>query len=104
VARSATGFEAAVNVGSIKNSKRVTVVLAESFLKLGVVQIQLEAIILFEIARAGTAVVNDCERGNERDENEQRDFSAQRITSNNRFSKPPTGAAPFLIVTNKPLA
>ena len=46
------------------------VFLAESFLKLGVVQIKLEAFILFEITGPGAAMVNDRHRDRERKENE----------------------------------
>jgi hypothetical protein len=46
VARSATGFEAAMNVGSIHDGESISVILAESLLDLRIIEIEVYAVVI----------------------------------------------------------
>jgi hypothetical protein len=60
VGRSATGLQAAVNIRAIKDSESVTVILAQAFLKIRLIDVESNAdiaIVVFNRIVVGTAVI-----------------------------------------------
>lgn len=76
-----------MDVGTVKNGEGITVILAQSFLKIGFIDIKVDGgvtIVIFDRIVARTAVIKDCKPGQESNKDKKRNFSTQ--------IKPPNGS------------